>query len=247
MPGRLKRTKRVSQHSQVKMRKYSGLKRMKRIAVREIMKKAETKRRLRIFDETVFATDSITSYANIIEGDEKDKRDDSEIHLFRLTMKGFVHNNSVLEPVLCKLMLIQVRPGHAGAILLTIQHSCLSVQRTSLRFHTHLLEDSVRCTIYGFDPDKYQLLGSKQFTLDARTNQDTTLSDMASHGGRNAIRYFSRSLSIKGKKIKYEGSTAADVINPIYVVIMCVQADNDQILGSNVELSATASLFYKDF
>lgn len=211
-----------------------------------LMRNAETKRHNVVYNELSQTTNSIGAHqlTTIAQGSEINNRVGRQILGTSIQLRAGVHNTSNLEPVAVKVMILQAKTGvvkdlndSGSAIWVKARHDT-AVSFASL--------GGLQAMLYEPDPEQYTVLGSKQFTLDATPYPDTSI-DHARIGGANSIRFFNKYIKLNGRKINYDGSAGSSCQNPIWLVWFCVQADNDQIVGSDIEISAVCNLNYKDF
>ena len=179
----------------------------------------------------------------IKQGDEIWERNGRQILGQGLRLKGSIHNNSSLEPVVIKMMAIQSKnevDDPATSAKMFLQHKHAETHQSFADI------GGMRAMFYDIDRSKYTVLGSKQWTLDAQPNPNTA-EDGARFGGKGCIWFFNKYIPLKGKKINFEKDTISSCINKIFIVWMVVQADNDQVVGDKIERNVVGTLTYKDF
>jgi hypothetical protein len=228
-----------------KRRAKAGTKRIAMVAKKVMMRSAETKRSLTTWDESVQTTNTLsaTEMTVIAQGDEINNRTGRQILASGISVKGAIHNNNTLEPVIVKMMVLQAKPGVTDTITSTTAMFCKARHDTAVPFNAI---GGLNAMLYDVDPERFTILGQKRFILESSTDPNTT-EDQAPHGGKGTLRFFNKYIALKGKKINYDNSTASSCQNKIHVVWMCVQPDNDQVVGTSIERTAIASLTFKDF
>jgi len=246
----LKRTRRMSRTSRKKSRT-SSLSQLQqsqtaRIAKRVVMRNSETKRFNYHWNESEQNTATLDAQEMtlIAQGDEISQRTGRQILAQGINVKGCIHNNSNLEPVVVKMWVLQAKPGNTTDIDTSTAMFVKARHDTAVSFASL---GGLMSTVYDIDTEQFTLLGQKRFVLDASPYPDTQVDDMAAHGGKGAIRFFSKYIPLKGRKINYDGSPGTSCQNKIWIVWTAIQADNDQIVGTKIEKTVIANLNFKDF
>lgn len=228
-----------------KRRKATGTRRIAMVAKRVMMRSAETKRSLTTWDESTQTTNTIASVelTSIPQNDDTSGRTGRQILGSGVRVKGVIHNNNTLEPVIVKMLIMQAKPGVTDDVNSTTTMFCKARHDSATTFNAI---GGMNSMIYDIDPEKFTILGQKRFILGSSSDPNTT-EDQAPHGGQGAVRFFDKYVSLKGRKINYDTSAAGSCQNKIHVVWMCVQPDNDQVIGTSIEKTVIASLTFKDF
>jgi len=238
-----------SDTSQKRQRTYRGMPTstaVRRTVKSVMMRNAETKRHNVTYNEAAQTTNTIGAQelTQIGQGDEISQRNGRQILASNIQLRAGIHNTSNLEPVAVKMMILQAKSGvtkdlndSSSAIWVKARHD------TATSFASI---GGLQAMLYEPDPEQYTVLASKQFVLDATPYPNTTL-DHARTGGAKSIKFFNKYVKLNGRKINYDGATGTTCQNPIWLVWFCVQADNDQIVGTDIEISAVCNLNYKDF
>jgi hypothetical protein len=244
----LKRTRRISSSRAVKKTKSltkTQTQAVAKIAKRVDLRNAETKCLTKEWSESVQNTNTmaVVELTEIKQGSENDDRTGRQIIATGLRVKGAIHNNSFLEPVVVKLLLLQAK--HAGV---SDPASGTAMFKQSLHAEAESFASigAIRAMYYDIDSSKYQVLGSKQWVLDASNNPNTG-EDGSRHGGAGAVNFFNKYINLRCRKINYDGENTGTCLNKVFAIWMVVQPDNDQVVGDKIERTAVASLLYKDF
>ena len=187
---------------------------MARIAKRVMMRNSETKRSNYHWNESEQNTATLDAQEMtlIAQGDEINNRTGRQILAQGISVKGCIHNNSNLEPVVVKMWVLQAKPGNTTSIDTSTAMFVKARHDTATSFASL---GGLMSTVYDIDTEQFTLLGQKRFVLDASPYPDTQVDDMASHGGKGSIRFFSKYIPLKGRKINYDGSGGATCQNKI--------------------------------
>jgi hypothetical protein len=225
---------------------------VRREAKKVLLNLHEKKYKVVEYGEDTIDTNAVasTDLTGITQGDAKTEREGKQIIAKDVTAKLFLHNNSYLEPVWVKVMLIQAKPGITA-----------NITASSVIWHTGDKEAVNSKTTLGamptmmrqIDTDKYTILKTKWVHLGARTHPDVTHSQMTNihsfHDGKSASQLVNLYHTFKGgKKINYNGTTSAtgDCEDRLHLIFISDQSDQDQLLGSNVEITGYARMTYID-
>lgn len=228
---------------------------VRREAKKVLMNLHEKKYKLSTVDENSLGSDQLNylmDFTGIGTGDTKNDREGKQIIAKNIGIRLFFHNNSYVEPVWVKMMLIQNKSGNTTQM--SASTACwYNGDKDTLSSKTDL--GSMRTMLSSLSPEFGRILKSKMFQLGPQTHKDLDgsaagISNIHSyHDGMSSSKLVNMYHTFKGgKKINYsaDGSTATNCQDRIQLIIISTQADQDQFFSSYIELTGHGKLNFVD-
>lgn len=267
--ARMKRTRRMSRTTRKKPRRSGTLtqtqsRQVARIAKRATLRLSETKRRVALM-QTSLQTADFAAYnlTNLAQGDDISQRNGRQIIATSLRKQLFIRNNSFLEPVIVRTLILQGKEGNYEDITSTsdIFNNSYHPDDGRMSWDEHTGNGKLLAIMKPIDSTRYTVKEDKTFVLGTLPNPNlkTTYESAANHDGRSSVKMIRNSLNLKKKIIHYGDSSAtvtedigdtqetrSSCENRLHFVIMCSQVDGSQITGSAIAILGIIVLYYKD-
>mmetsp|Transcript_42157 Transcript_42157/g.72628 ORF Transcript_42157/g.72628 Transcript_42157/m.72628 type:complete len:277 (+) Transcript_42157:158-988(+) len=243
-------------------------KQVAKIAKKVTLRTSETKRHVVQFNSNQvtegFAAHDLTTIA---QGDEIGKRDGRQIIATSLKKNFIIRNNSFLEPVIVRTLILQGKTGITEDVLSStdIFNASFHPDDSKLSWDDHSAGSAKLLAILKpIDTTKWIVKEDKTMVLGPAPNPNlqTASESHAHHDGRSCVRFFKKSLNMKQKVIHYNNAAATvtetvdgeevqrnSCENRLHFVTMCCQVDGSQVAvvgGSTVNRVGTITLYYKD-
>jgi hypothetical protein len=225
------------------------------IAKKVMLRNIETKRNMRAFNFNL-GTNGFQAWnmSIIAQGDDINQRNGRQILATSLRRNFFLRNNSFLEPILVRMLVLQAKEGQREDIVSStalFSPSLLPDDNTTT-WDEHNGQGKIQAILKPIDTTKWIVKEDKRFTLGALPNPDKNVEHetaastgrMSYHDGRSASSITRSILNLKGRKIHYDGSGSCE--DRLHIVLMCCQIDGSQILGSTMSVVGNACLYFKD-
>lgn len=246
MAGKLKRTRRVCQTFSKKMKTYQG-KTVARIAKNVMLRNSETKRNVVGFNFNL-GTNGFQAWdvSVIPQGDEIYQRNGRQILTTSFKRNLFLRNNSFLEPIIVRMLVLQAKEGHQDSIVGTtpLFNPSIIPNDNASTWDDHSNQGKIQALLKPIDTTKFIVRKDKRFILGALPNPDKNVEHetaansgrMSYHDGRSACKFTRSSLNLKSKKMHFDASGNCE--DRLHFVLMCCQVDGSQILGSTMSVSS---------
>lgn len=258
--ARMKRTRTASRTSRKKSRTDFALSQLQqtqtaRIAKKTVLRNSETKRNVAGFNHGIntngFASWDLT---DIPQGDDISQRNGRQILTTSLRKNLFFRNDSFLEPILVRTLVLQAKDGNNVDVLSTTPLFNPSVipNDNSATWDAHTGQGKIQAILKPIDTTKFIVREDRRFILGALPNPnmnveyDTAAANgrMSYHDGRSAAKIMRSSMNFKGRKMHFDAAGNCD--DRMHFVTMCCQLDGSQILGSAMQVVGNTCLYYKD-
>lgn len=205
---------------------------------------AETKMAIQDFNETVVSTNVMSTFdLNVIDvGAANQRRVGTQIVARGIHLKGFMHNNSKLEPIKVRMLIVRGKRSNNTPLIGTTELFTDGEDR-----YTH---DTLggKALYYPVDPSKWTVCLDRTYTLGASPDPDTLTitTNYAGHDGRGSMVQFNHWINCKNLKVNYlEDETNVPDVR-WHLCLIPYQGDRDTILGSNFDFNVLGRFYYKD-
>jgi len=226
-----------------------------RIAKRVSLRNVETKRNVIGFNHGL-NTNGFGSWdlSDIPQGDDIDKRNGRQILTTSLKKNLFFRNDSHLEPILVRTLVLQAKDGNTQDVLSTtpLFNPSIIPHDNSATWDAHTGQGKIQAILKAIDTTKFIVREDRRFILGALPNPDknveydtaATSGRMSYHDGRSAAKIMRSSLNFKARKMHFDA--AGDCDDRMHFVTMCCQLDGSQIFGSAMQVVGNMCLYFKD-
>lgn len=238
-----------------KRRATTGKGTVAKIAKKVMLRNSETKRNVLGFNFNL-GTNGFQAWdlSVIAQGSDINKRNGRQILTTSFRRNLFLRNNSFLEPILVRMLVLQAKEGHQDDIVSTtpLFNPSLIPADNSATWDDHTGQAKIQAILKPIDTTKWIVKEDKRFTLGALPNPDKNVEHetaansgrMSYHDGRGASRITRSSLNLKGRKMNFDA--AGNNEDRLHLVFMCCQVDGSQILGSTMSVVGNTCLYFKD-
>lgn len=258
--ARMKRTRTRSRSSKKRSRTDFPLSQLQQsqtasIAKRAALRASETKRNV-IGINYNMNTNGFQSwdFSDIDQGDDIQHRNGRQILTTSFKKNLFIRNNSFLEPILVRMLVLQAKSGHQDSVLATspLFNPSLIPNDNNASWSDHTGQGKIQAILKPIDTTNFIVREDKRFILGALPNPDksteydgaASTGRMSYHDGRSSSKFTRSSLNLKGRKMHFDSSGNCD--DRLHLVLMCCQVDGSQILGSTMSVVGNGCLYFKD-
>jgi len=226
-----------------------------KIAKQVVLRNSETKRNTIGFNFNL-GTNGFQAWdlSVIPQGDDINQRVGRQILTTSFRRNLFLRNNSFLEPILVRMLVLQAKEGHQDNIVSTtpLFNPSLLPEDNSSTWDDHSNQGKIQAILKPIDTTQWIVREDKRFTLGALPNPDKNVEHetaansgrMSYHDGRSACRITRSSVNLKGRKMHFDSSGSNE--DRLHLVFMCCQIDGSQILGSTMSVVGNTCLYFKD-
>ena len=228
------------------------------IAKRAVLRTCETKRHVAGLVE-ILNTEGFKSWdmSGIPQGDEIDGRNGRQVVTTSFKKNLWFRNNSFLEPIVVRTLLIQGKPGITENVISTTEifNKTLLPDDNHASWAQHSGQAKLQAILKPIDTTKWIVREDKVFTLGSANNPNVgtsatdpigtvTTERMAYHDGLRSLKLNRSSVKMKNRKLHFDSD--GDCENRLHFVVMCCQADGYQFTGSSMAVVGNLCLYYKD-